>query len=188
MSRILFFASYCLLILQAHAQHQFEKGDRILLYGNSFVERLQEDGRFEASLHWANPDKKLEFRSLAWTGDEVGYRLRPERYVNHLKKLLAEWSANFVILGFGMNESFGGDSGLNEFQSDLNGYLDEMEKRHPEAKVVLLSPIAVENLPNPHYPETDKRNAELGKYVDAMREVAKGRKVEFVDLFVPTIE
>ncbi|MEC9123009.1 MAG: hypothetical protein VX969_02610, partial [Verrucomicrobiota bacterium] len=101
MSRILFFASSCLLALQAHAELQFQKGDRILLYGNSFVERMQEDGRFEASLHLAHPDKKLEFRSLAWTGDEVGYRLRPERYVNHLRKLLAEWPANFLILGFG---------------------------------------------------------------------------------------
>ena len=98
MSRILFFASSCLLMLQARAELQFKNGDRILLYGNSFVERLQEDGRFEASLQLANSAKKLEFRSLAWTGDEVGYRLRPERYVNHLKKLLAEWPANFVIL------------------------------------------------------------------------------------------
>mgnify|MGYP001437611110 CR=1 FL=1 len=188
MSRILFFASSYLLALQAHAELQFQKGDRILLYGNSFVERMQEDGRFEASLQLAHPDKKLEFRSLAWTGDEVGYRLRPERYVNHLKKLLAEWPANFLILGFGMNESFGGDSGLDEFQSDLNGYLDEMERRHPGSKIVLLSPIAVEKLPNPHYPDQDKRNAELRKYVKAMRELAKKREIEFVDLFVPTLD
>ena len=87
------------------AQVEFNKGDRILLYGNSFVERLQEDGRFEASLQLAHPEKALQFRSLAWTGDEVGYRLRPERYVNHLKKLLDQWPANMVILGFGLNES-----------------------------------------------------------------------------------
>lgn len=186
MSRILFFALTGFLSLQSRAELQFKKGNRILLYGNSFVERLQEDGRFEASLQLAHPDKKLEFRSLAWTGDEVGYRLRPERYVNHLKKLLAEWPANFVILGFGMNESFGGDSGLEEFKRDLNGYLDEMQRRHPEAKVVILSPIAVEKLPNPHYPETDKRNAELWKYVDAMRAVSKRRKSEFIDLFTMT--
>ncbi len=188
MSRILFSAWSCLLAFQVHAQLQFKKGDRILLYGNSFVERLQEDGRFEAGLQLANPDKKLEFRSLAWTGDEVGYRLRPERYVNHLKKLLAEWPANFLVLGFGMNESFGGDAGLAEFQSDLNGYLDEMERRHPRAKIVLLSPIAVEKLPNPHYPDHDERNAELRKYVDAMEDVGKKRKIVFVDLFALTLK
>jgi glucose/arabinose dehydrogenase/azurin/lysophospholipase L1-like esterase len=187
MVRVFFFALSFLLVLQGHAELQFKKGDRILLYGNSFVERLQEDGRFEASLQLAHPDKKLEFRSLAWTGDEVGYRLRPERYVNHLKKLLAEWPANFVILGFGMNESFGGDAGLDEFQSDLNGYLDEMERRHPGSKIVLLSPIAPEDVSNPHYPDTDKRNSELRKYVGVMRGVARGRKVEFVDLFAPTL-
>ena len=188
MSRILFFVSFCCFVLQAHAELQFNNGDRILLYGNSFVERMQEDGRFEASLQLANPDKKLEFRSLAWTGDEVGYRLRPERYVNHLKKLLAEWPANFLILGFGMNESFRGDSGLDEFRSDLNGYLDEMQRRHSGSKIVLLSPIAVEKLPNPHYPDQDKRNDELGKYVEAMRELAKERKIVFVDLFALTLK
>ena len=64
---------------------QFDQGDRVLFYGGSFIERLQGNGFFEASLQLAHPKKNLEFRSLAWTGDEVGYRLRPERYVNHLK-------------------------------------------------------------------------------------------------------
>ena len=96
-----------------------------MLYGNSFIERLQEDGRFEASLQLAPPGKDLEFRSLAWTGDEVGYRLRPERYVNHLKKLLDQWPANMVILGFGLNESFTGEQGLAKFRADLTGYRTE---------------------------------------------------------------
>ncbi|MDE0577646.1 MAG: hypothetical protein OSB39_11915, partial [Opitutales bacterium] len=92
----------------AQAGLEFKKGDRILFYGNSFIERLQGHGLLEASLQLAHPEKNLEFRSLAWTGDEVGYRLRPERYVNHLKKLLEKWPANVVILGFGGNESFAG--------------------------------------------------------------------------------
>ncbi|SVB16156.1 uncharacterized protein METZ01_LOCUS169010, partial [marine metagenome] len=65
---LLFFWAY-----KAQAQLEFKKGDRVLLYGNSFVERLQENGFFEASLQLAHSDKELEFRSLAWTGDEVGY-------------------------------------------------------------------------------------------------------------------
>ena len=67
------------------ADVEFDRGDRIVLYGNSFIERMQQNGFFEAALHMAHPEKELELRSLAWTGDELGYRLRPERYVNHLK-------------------------------------------------------------------------------------------------------
>jgi hypothetical protein len=78
MGKISLFALFCLWALETQAKLDFKNGDRILLYGNSFVERLQEDGRFEASLQLGHSGKELEFRSLAWTGDEVGYRLRPE--------------------------------------------------------------------------------------------------------------
>ena len=87
---------------------------------------MQQNGFFEAALQLAHPEKKIELRSLAWTGDELGYRLRPERYVNHLKKLLDRWSADHVILGFGLYESFAGLSGIEKFKADLNGYLDEI--------------------------------------------------------------
>ena len=136
----------------------------------------------------AHSDKKLEFRSLAWTGDEVGYRLRPERYVNHLKKLLDQWPAKLVILGFGLNESFAGENGLAKFRADLTGYLKEIERRHPDARVILLSPIATEDLKHPHYPDPQKRNAEIKKYLDAMAELAVERKVGFIDLHTPSKE
>ena len=96
---LLFLFFFC---VQARAELNFNEGDRILLYGNSFVERMQQNGFFEAALQLAHSEKKIELRSLAWTGDELGYRLRPERYVNHLKKLLDRWSADHVILGFGL--------------------------------------------------------------------------------------
>ncbi len=141
----------------ARGELSFGKGDRVLLYGNSFIERLQAHGLFEASLQLAHPGKNLEFRSLAWTGDEVGYRLRPERYVNHLNKLLTRWPAKVVVLGFGINESFAGPEGIGAFRSDLDGYLREMERRHPGAEIVVLSPIATEDLKHPHYPEVRRK-------------------------------
>jgi len=103
------------------AEIKFNEGDRVLLYGNSFIERMQQNGFFEAALQLANPHKNIELRSLAWTGDELGYRLRPERYVNHLKKLLDQWPADHVILGFGLYESFSGDLGIEKFKVDLDG-------------------------------------------------------------------
>ena len=71
--------SFVLLLfcIPAKASIQFNEGDRILLYGNSFIERMQQNGFLEATIQLANPGKKIEMRSLAWTGDELGYRLRP---------------------------------------------------------------------------------------------------------------
>ncbi len=187
MPKIIFIILLGSLSQFAQAGLSLRKGDRILLYGTSFIERLQTHGLFEASLQLAHPEKNIECRSLAWTGDEVGYRLRPERYVNHLKKLLSRWPANVVILGFGSNESFAGPEGISRFRSDLDGYIDEMQRRHPGAPIIVLSPIATEDLKHPHYPDTVKRNAETGAYVDAMREVTSRQEVRFVDLFAPSL-
>ena len=177
---LLFLFFFC---IQARADLKFNEGDRILLYGNSFVERMQQNGFFEAALQLAHPEKKIELRSLAWTGDELGYRLRPERYVNHLKKLLDRWSADYVILGFGLYESFAGLSGIEKFKTDLNGYLDEIKRRHPEAGIILLSPIATEDLNHSHYPDPARRNGEIKSYVNAMSSIAESRKIQLIDLF-----
>ena len=188
MSKTIALILFGAFLQMAHAGLELKQGDRILLYGNSFIGRLQEHGLFEANLQLAHPGKQLEFRSLAWTGDEVGYRLRPERYVNHLKKLLDRWPAQVVLLGFGLNESFAGPAGLSAFRSDVEGYLREMRRRHPGATIVLLSPIATEDLGHPHYPDAGRRNEEIRSYVEAMRELAQLQEVHFVDLFGPSLD
>ena len=67
-----------LALATAPADVSLDAGDTIVCYGNSMVERLCEHGELEAMIQLAQPEKKLQFRSFAWTGDEVGYRLRPE--------------------------------------------------------------------------------------------------------------
>lgn len=162
------------------AQVPLQKDDTILFYGDSLVERLIEHGELEAQLHLAHPDKNLRLRSLAWTGDEVGYRLRPDGFAEHLKMLLAKWPANLVVIGFGMNDSFAGQRGLAEFQRQFETYLREITRRHPKAKLVLLSPISVE----PGGPaDTEARNLDLAAYTETIAALAKARQATFIDLF-----
>jgi glucose/arabinose dehydrogenase/azurin len=154
--------------------------DGILFYGNAMVERLLESGDLEARLQLAQPDKKLRLRSLAWTGDEVGYRLRPEGYGEHLKTLLAAWPAQVVVLGYGMNESFAGAPGLAAFRAQYRVYLREISRLHPGAKVVLLAPIAVEERSAPNAAE---RNRDVALYTQAIAELAREHRATFIDLF-----
>jgi glucose/arabinose dehydrogenase/plastocyanin len=150
---------------------EFKTGDRVLIYGNSYAQHLQEAGYFEAAIQLAHPEKKLKFRNLAWTGDTVGYRLRPERYVNHLKNLLAAWPANVVVLvGFGAYESFDGPDGLPGFRDSLDSYLREMKRRHPDAKLILLL------TPTGYGPPA------LPVYQKAMRETADRHDTTTLDL------
>jgi glucose/arabinose dehydrogenase/azurin len=173
----------CLVLWPAAAFSAADKslraGDGVLFYGNAMIERLLESGDLEARLHLAHPDKKLRIRSLAWTGDEVGYRLRPEGYVEHLKTLLAAWPAQVVVLGYGMNESFAGAAGLAAFRSQYQVYLREITRLHPGAKLVLLSPIAVEARSAPNASE---RNRDISLYSQAIAELARELGATFVDL------
>ncbi len=139
------------------------------------VERLLEHGEMEARVQLATPGKNVHFRSLAWTGDEVANRLRAEGYAAHMKELLSAWPAKVVVLGYGSNESFAGAAGLPAFRSALDGYLDQLARLHPEAKFVILSPIATEG--------DSARSAVVKLYADALEAAAKKRGAIFVDLF-----
>ena len=169
------FLAAWLMLVAARAAVPLAKDDLLLFYGGGMVERLLESGSLEAHLQLAHPDKKLRVRSLAWTGDEVGYRLRAEGYVEHLKTLLAKWPANVVVLGYGMNESFAGQAGLAAFRAQFEAHLREVARLHPNAKLVLLSPIAV--------PNDGPRNAEIAAYSAVIADLAKARGALFVDLF-----
>lgn len=170
------------------------KEQTVLFYGNAMVERLLEHGEMEARVHLAMPEKKLHFRSLAWTGDEVANRFRAEGYAAHMKELLAAWPAHVVVLGYGLNESFAGESGLPAFRMALNDHLDQLARLHPGARFVLLSPIATEceaNDAEKHQSRlTDEkgsaRRKDVKSYADAIAEIAKIRGATWVDLYTPT--
>ena len=46
-------------------------GDRVAFIGNTLFERAQDYGFFEGMVQQQNPDKKLVFRHLAWSADEL---------------------------------------------------------------------------------------------------------------------
>ena len=112
----LFFSLLFLAACQlGYAQNAKNKPSVTFLYGNSFVERLQEDGTFEALLHVAEPNKRHKLRSFAYSGDEVGFRIRPEKFGEHLGFIYKQLTCDRVIMCFGMNESFAGVSGIEAF-------------------------------------------------------------------------
>lgn len=155
------------------------KDSTILFYGNSMIERLLEHGEMEARLQIAMPGSGLKIRSLAWTGDEVGNRLRLEGYAKHMKNLLAAWPVNTIVLGYGLNEAFAGAEGLADFKKHYASHLSQLSRIHPGARFVLLSPIAVE-LPD------EKRQADVRLYSQAIAELATEHNAAFIDLHALT--
>jgi hypothetical protein len=104
---------------------------------------------------------------------------------------LTEQRADVIFACFGMNESFAGPEGLPRFRSDLldflNGLLDRRYNGATPPRVVLVSPIAHENVQRvPLDPAA--HNRDLALYTRVMQEVAAELGVRFIDLFTPTLE
>jgi azurin/lysophospholipase L1-like esterase len=167
----------------ASGELALKQGATLLFYGNSLVERLCEQGGMEANLQLAHPGLQLRLRSLAWTGDEVGNRWRAEGYAEHLKNLIERWPAQVVVVGFGMNEAFGGPEGVSAFQAQWEVFLRQLQRLHPGAQVVLLAPTAMEVASAPKGLDVAARNRDLELYAAVIRELAKARGLGFVDLY-----
>ena len=135
--------------------------------------------------HAPHPDKAVSFRNLGWSGDTVygtaRARFGPEADgFQHLKEHVLALKPTVLIVGYGMTDSFAGEAGLTRFKSGMNHLLDVLGETR--ARVVMLSPIAHEDLGRP-LPDPTRHNEDLRLYRDAIRDVASERGAWFVDLF-----
>lgn len=161
-----------------------EAGDRVVLIGNALAERMQHDGWLETYLQTELPDLELVFRNHGFAGDRIDHRPRVRDFPGADEYLA--WSETDVILAmFGYNESFDEDpegfgDAVVRWIEHTRG-LDYSGNGTPE--IVLLAPIAHENLANPNLPDGADNNTRLAAYADAMGRAASASGVRFVDLF-----
>ncbi|MHC5114683.1 MAG: PVC-type heme-binding CxxCH protein, partial [Planctomycetota bacterium] len=166
-----------------------EPGDRIVVVGNTFAERVALSGYFDALAHAAHPDHELTIRHVPWSADEVGIRPR-EKKVPTMKDHLAELAPDVVILCFGMSESFGGADGLAEFRTNLDELLPAVGAATSSPRLVLVGPIAHEDLGRPMLTGAaiERRNSDLARYAEVMRKAASAAGLTFVDLLGPSVD
>ncbi|MDX1952781.1 MAG: GDSL-type esterase/lipase family protein [Verrucomicrobiota bacterium] len=180
------------LLLSPQSQGQLltlEKGNRICLIGGTFAERMQHFGHWETLLHQRFPEHQLVVRNLAYSADELELRPRSQDFGSPDHHLTMN-KADVVLAFFGFNESFAGEKGLEKFKTDLEKFITHTRGQkyngQKEALLVLVSPLAFENLENPNFPDGSEQNKNLKLYTDAIKTTAEKHKVPFVDLFTPS--
>lgn len=177
---------------EAQERYGLAEGETVGVMGNAFAEHLSLSGYFEALVQSAYPDAQISVRSVPWSGDEVGQRIR-EMNVPTTEQRLEQYGADVVVMFLGMSESFNGSAGLEAFErqlaAHLDGYLGRQFNGGAAPRLVLVSPIAHEDLgaPLPTGDVVEAHNADLRAYTAVMRRVAAQKGVRFVDLFEPSL-
>jgi lysophospholipase L1-like esterase len=191
--RVCFSCVAGLLILLAPTEAQADQpprfelndGDRIVLVGDTLIERDQRYGYFETLLSISNPDKNLVFRNLGWSGDTVAGISRsgfdpPDAGFEQLRQQILAARPTVVVVGYGMADSFAGEAGVPAFEQGMRRLLNVIDST--KARVIFLSPIAHAKLGQP-LPDPTSHNRDLERYRDVIERIAKERSAPFVDLF-----
>jgi lysophospholipase L1-like esterase len=164
---------------------QLRDGDRVVLIGNTLIEREQRHGYWEVALTSHYPDRNIQFRNLGWSGDTVfgeaqaGFGTAADGF-RHLQEHVSALKPTVILVGYGANEAFAGEAGLPRFLQGLGTLLDMLAQT--KARIVLLAPLRHEDLGRP-LPDPAAQNRNLRLYRDALRKVADERGYRFVDLY-----
>ena len=171
----------------AHSAETLElkDGDRVVLVGATFIEREGQFGYIETALALANPEKKITFRNLGWSGDTVWADSRgifdpPAVGYQRMIELIKELKPTVIVFNYGLNESYAGESGINAFVKQYDKLCDDVKPTG--ARLAFMTPTKLERPPSP-LPDASLHNPMLEQYVIAIRQIAARRGAPVIELF-----
>jgi len=185
---------------------QFRDNDRVVLVGNTLVERAQRYGHLETALVARLAGIRVTFRNLGWSGDTVRAESRgifdpPAKGYQRMLAHVARLKPTVLVLGYGSNESFAGGEGLQAFLKQYEQLISDLRSRGaPKSRVVILS-IPPQQRPglrrlNTSVPVTSKfigsdldspvaRNRQIDRYNAALAHFAITHDHAYLDLNAP---
>jgi len=166
-------------------EFELRDGDRVVLLGGTYIERMQTNGYFETLMTSVYPNRTITFRNLGWSGDDVSGLARavfgtPADGFKRLERDVTEAKPSVIIICYGANETHAGAEGVQQFTEGFLRLLETLAKT--DARIVLLSPMSYENL-GPPLPDPAMYNDKLQLYRDAIEKIAKDRGYHYVDLY-----
>lgn len=163
---------------------QLLDGDRVIFVGDTLIERAQTSEYIETRLSSLYPERNILFRNLGWSGDTVfgearaGFGTVADGFAQ-LKQQVYGLKPTVIVVGYGANSAFEGETGLPKFVDGFRTLLDVLAVT--KAEIILLSPLPQERL-GPPLPDPEPQNANIRLYRDAIARIAEERGLRFVDL------
>ncbi|MEO0445065.1 MAG: GDSL-type esterase/lipase family protein [Verrucomicrobiota bacterium] len=167
----------------------WEEGERVVLLGNTWVERAQDSGHLEAALLLAARDARIQVRNFGWSGDTVradsrGYFGGQKEGMERLSAQMAEWKPTIIFCGYGAVAARRGPLGRESFLRNYDSLLHVLRSQANPREIILISPLPAETLPPP-LPDQSLYHRELLSYGDALQNFASTRGLRYLDLLQP---
>jgi len=181
---LVLFALLAPVAAQGQSVPLLENGDRVVLVGGTFIERMQTHGYFETELATRLHSKNLTFRNLGWSGDNVFGESRavfgtiPDGYSRLLRDLKLA-SPSVVVVHYGVVEAGQGRDALPEFRKALTRFADDIAKL--DARMILLLPRPQLEM-GPPFPAAASFNKALELYRQAIKTFSDNSPATAVDL------
>lgn len=165
----------------------FSNGDRIVMLGDTVIEREQRYGAIEPRLQLALGEKKVTVRNLGWSGDTVfgdarAYFGPPQEGIDRLSEHLKMLRPTVVMMCYGSGLAFDGLKGLPDFLTGYRKLISVVRAQSPKVRIIILTPPPLENLPPP-MPNQADGNRNLESLSAALKKFALSQNAFFVDLF-----
>ncbi|WP_395753938.1 GDSL-type esterase/lipase family protein [Prosthecobacter sp.] len=169
------------------ATFQFKDGDRLVLLGNTVLEREHDYGSFEPRLDLALGETKVTVRNLAWSGDTVFGHARsyfgpPEEGLQRLSTHLEMLKPSVVLLCYGSELAFERLGALPDFLTGYRSLIELIRAKSPGVRIIIATPPPLETLPPP-LPDLTAENKNLSSLRDALRKFALAQNAYFIDWF-----
>ncbi len=164
---------------------ELKDGDRVVTLGGTFIEREGQFGFIESVFTLAVPDRKVTFRNLGWSGDTVWAESRgifdtAQVGYGRMLELVKELKPTLIVMAYGQNESFAGAAGLERFIQQYEKLCNDVKPTG--ARLAFITPHKFEK-PRAPLPDASRHNANLGKYADAVKQLAARRSAPVLDLY-----
>ena len=178
-------------VASAESFPSLRDGDRVVLLGDTFIEREGDQGFIETALVVTHPTASLTIRNLGWSGDTVWAESRgvfdpPAKGYARMLNLVKELPPTVIFVAYGRNESFRGPDGLAAFRDQLGTLCDDLRtatraEAPADVRLVLVAPHPFEG------PDAEARNVALAEYCEVIRETAAATQAGLVDLFADLV-
>lgn len=171
----------------------FQQGEKVVFLGNAFFENAFTNSEMETTIALSYPKKKITFRNIGWSGDNVYAHARtrarggqrfgdPEKGFGMLRDQISALRPDKIFVAYGFNESFD-DAGIDDFREGFSRLLDMLDEQCP--KLILLSTLPMEHgfgIPTDHI---NTQNEKIEKCAGIIKDAARRGDHYFVDLFTP---